>query len=45
MFEGFGEIISTCVLKNDGVDPLSNSGFVCFKTAESALDAIEKLNR
>ena len=45
MFEGFGEIISTHVLKSDGTDPLSNTGFVCFKNSESALEAIKQLNR
>jgi len=45
MFEGFGEIVSTFVLKSDSTDPLSNSGFVCFKDSESALEAIKQLNR
>jgi polyadenylate-binding protein len=45
MFSEFGEIISAFILKNESADPLSNSGFVCFKNAESALNAIEKLNR
>jgi len=33
MFKPFGEITSTQINKNDSDDSLSNSAYVCFKTA------------
>jgi len=45
LFEEFGEITSVFVLKNESNEPLSNSGFVCFKEASSANEAVKKLNK
>lgn len=45
MFAEFGEIISSMVQRSDSDDSLSNSGYVCFKNAQSAANAVEKLNK
>jgi RNA recognition motif-containing protein len=45
MFKAFGEISSAHIHKNDAVDLLSNSAYVCFKKAESAQAAVDKLNK
>ena len=45
MFKDFGEITSLHIQKNDSDDSLSNSAYVCFKTAESAHNAVEKMNK
>lgn len=45
MFSQFGEISSAVIQKNDSDDTLSNSGFVCFKQAQSAQSAVENMNK
>lgn len=45
MFKDFGEISSSMVQRSDSDDSFSNSGYVCFKTAQSASDAVDKLNK
>lgn len=45
MFKVFGEITSAVVQKGDSGDSLSNSAYVCFKNAQSATQAVEKMNK
>lgn len=45
MFVPFGEILSAVIQKADSDDSLQNSAFVCFKNAQSAAQAVEKLNK
>lgn len=45
MFKAYGEISSAQIHKNDAIDLLSNSAYVCFKQAVSAQAAVDKLNK
>lgn len=40
MFAEFGDIVNSMVQRNDSDDSLSNSGYVCFKNAQSATSAV-----
>ena len=45
MFKQFGEISSVYMKKNDQEEKLANSANVCFKNAQSAAAAVEKMNK
>lgn len=45
MFKQFGEISSAMIQKNDQEDKFANSAYVCFKNAQSAAAAVEKMNK